>query len=201
MFDPGVRCVVDSHFSRQSRQVRDILENPHGRMLFYTVLPPKLVLIGIDLFMNPSTSHESNCIFCQIVAGNADASMVYQDELVTAFMDLYPAVAGHTLVIPNEHSALIAGVDPTALGRMFMVGVQIDQAFRRSDLTCEAVSLYLADGAAAGQVVQHAHLHIVPRFRGDSCGLRIHVGPARQAERGALDADAHKIRALMRADR
>ena len=135
------------------------------------------------------------------MAGKADASVVYQDELVTAFMDLYPAATGHTLVIPNEHSALIAGVDPPALGRMFMIGVQIDQAIRRSDLTCEAVSLYLADGAAAGQVVQHAHLHVVPRFRGDSCGLQIHVGPVAQAERGALDMDAHKLRALMHADR
>jgi histidine triad (HIT) family protein len=134
------------------------------------------------------------CTFCQIAANEAEASVVYQDDLVTAFMDLFPVTPGHTLVIPNQHATMITEIDPNTVGHMFEIGVRIDQALRDSDLRCEAVSLYLADGAAAGQAVLHSHLHVVPRFQADSCGLHLHAGPAERANRKMLEEHAEAIR-------
>jgi histidine triad (HIT) family protein len=137
---------------------------------------------------------DHTCIFCQIVAGEAEASVVFQDDLVTAFMDLYPVTLGHALVIPNHHATLISDVEAMTIGRMFMVGAQIAQVVRQGGFRCEAVSLYLADGMAAGQAVPHSHLHIVPRFQGDSCGLHLHTGPAKMVTRTMLEEHAETIR-------
>lgn len=136
---------------------------------------------------------DHTCIFCQIVAGEADASVVFQDDCVTAFMDLYPVTLGHTLVIPNHHATLISDVEATTIGRMFMLGARIAQAIRQGGFRCEAVSFYLADGAAAGQAVPHSHLHVVPRYRGDSCGLHLHTGPAKIVTRVKLEEHAKAI--------
>ena len=142
----------------------------------------------------PSTR---DCVFCQIVAGEADANIVYQDDLVTAFMDLYPVTPGHVLVVPNHHSAPITEVDPVTVGRMFEIGTNIDRAVRKAGFRCEAVSLYLADGAAAGQVILHTHLHVVPRFAGDACGLRLHAGPVETPPRNDMQEQADSIRRLL----
>jgi histidine triad (HIT) family protein len=144
--------------------------------------------------MGTPFKHDPKCVFCQIVTGEAEASVVYRDAIVTAFMDLHPVTPGHTLVIPNQHAALITEVAPAAVGQMFDVGAQIDRAMRQSGLRCEAVSLLLSDGAAAGQVIFHSHLHVIPRFRGDSCGLRLHAGPVEQIPRAILDEQAKAIR-------
>ena len=140
------------------------------------------------------------CTFCQITTGEAEASVVYQDDLVTAFMDLFPVTPGHTLVIPNYHASMITEIDPNTVGHMFAVGVKIDWALRDSDFRCEAVSLYLADGAAAGQVVLHSHLHIVPRFHGDLCGLHLHARPAEMATRKKLEEHAEAIRRSLKSE-
>lgn len=137
---------------------------------------------------------DRGCIFCQIVAGEAEASIVYQDHHVTAFMDLYPASPGHVLVVPNDHAVLITEVDPTILGRLFEIGVEVDRALRKTDFRCDGVSIYLADGPAAGQVVFHTHLHVIPRFSGDACGLRLHASPANAVTRPNLDQQAMSIR-------
>jgi histidine triad (HIT) family protein len=146
------------------------------------------------------TKQEASCIFCQITAGKAEASIVYQDEQVTAFMDLYPVTQGHILVIPNTHAVLITEVPPEVVGKMFIVGANLDQALREAGFHCEAVSLYLADGPAAGQAVFHTHLHVIPRYRGDTCGLRLHAGPVSLAQRKKLDQHAKSLRERLRGD-
>ena len=104
----------------------------------------------------------SECIFCKIIAGEIPAVKVYEDELVLAFFDIAPINFGHTLVIPKEHHESSATIPEAAAGRMFRIGSRIGTALRRA-MDYEAFNLHLADGAAAGQVVMHAHLHVVPR--------------------------------------
>jgi histidine triad (HIT) family protein len=142
-----------------------------------------------------------DCVFCQIVAGEDEAGIVYQDDLVTAFMDLYPVTPGHVLVAPNHHSDLITDVEPVTVGRMFEVGANIDRAVRNAGFRCEAVSLYLADGAAAGQVILHSHLHVVPRFKGDACGLRVHTGPVEILPTSVMQEQVDSIRRGLETDR
>ena len=104
-----------------------------------------------------------NCIFCKIIAGEIPSAKVYEDELVYAFLDISPINKGHVLVIPKEHHESVAAVDEAAVGRMMKVGSRIGIALKR-ELDADAYNLHLADGTAAGQVVMHAHLHIVPRW-------------------------------------
>ena len=104
----------------------------------------------------------ADCIFCKIIKGEIPSFKIYEDELVYAFLDIGPINFGHTLVIPKEHHESSATIPEATAGRMFHVGSRIGIAQKR-ELGCEAFNLHLADGAAAGQVVNHAHLHVIPR--------------------------------------
>ncbi len=104
----------------------------------------------------------SSCIFCKIIAGEIPAAKIYEDDLVLAFLDIGPINFGHTLVIPKEHHESSATIPEETAGRMFRVGSRIGIALKRK-FEYEAFNLHLADGTAAGQVVMHAHLHVVPR--------------------------------------
>ena len=103
-----------------------------------------------------------NCIFCKIIAGDIPCAKVYEDDLVFAFMDIAPINHGHILVIPKEHHESASSIPENIAGRMMKVGSRLGIALKRA-LDYDAYNLHLADGKAAGQVVMHAHLHVVPR--------------------------------------
>lgn len=107
-----------------------------------------------------------NCIFCKIIAGEIPATKIYEDDLVLAFMDIAPINHGHVLVIPKEHHTSVATIPENTAGRIFLVGSRIGVAMRRG-LDADGFNLHLSDGTVAGQVVMHAHLHIVPRWGTD----------------------------------
>ena len=103
-----------------------------------------------------------DCIFCKIIAGEIPSTKIYEDELVYAFLDISPINPGHVLVIPKEHHESASTIPEATAGRMFHVGSRIGIALKRLE-AYDAYNLHLADGQAAGQVVMHAHLHVVPR--------------------------------------
>ena len=105
----------------------------------------------------------SSCIFCKIINGEIPSAKIYEDELVYAFLDISPINFGHTLVIPKEHHQSAASIPEETAGRMFHVASRIGILLKRME-EFDAYNLHLADGTAAGQVVMHAHLHIVPRW-------------------------------------
>ncbi len=106
-------------------------------------------------------------IFAKIIQGKVPASFVYQDEKVSAFMDIQPINPGHVLVIPNQEVVSLTELDEETGAHLFRIGHRIAKALRQSGLKCEGVNLFLADGQAAEQDVFHLHLHVLPRFRGD----------------------------------
>lgn len=137
----------------------------------------------------------AECVFCDIVRGEAPASVVYADDRVVAFMDIQPVNPGHLLVVPRAHATYLADLEAETGGHLFQVGIKLAAAVRRSGVRCAGVDLFLADGEAAGQEVFHVHLHVIPRFGGDGFGF--HFGPDyfRRPERATLDALAETIRA------
>ncbi|AYF73307.1 HIT domain-containing protein [Nocardia yunnanensis] len=116
--------------------------------------------------MNPYT------IFSEIIAGQAPSSKVYEDEDVLAFMDIRPVTPGHVLVIPKAPARSLAELDPVMGGKLFQVGQRIAAGLRESEVGCDGVNFFLADGVTAGQEVFHVHLHVIPRTPGDGFGLR-----------------------------
>jgi histidine triad (HIT) family protein len=136
----------------------------------------------------------ADCIFCQIVAGDAAASVVYRDGACIAFMDLFPVTPGHLLVVPIAHATYLADL-PAATGAAMLGAAQrLAQAVRASGLKADGVTLLIADGEAAGQEIFHTHLHVVPRFAGDGFGLRFPPAYPQEAPRAELDANAGAIR-------
>ena len=139
----------------------------------------------------------NDCIFCAILAGEQPASVVYRDDVCTAFMDIQPVNPGHVLVIPNAHAASLAELEPETGGQMFRVAQRITAALRRGTVRCEGVNLFLADGEAAMQEVFHVHLHILPRYEGDGFGLRFGPSYSDRPERAVLDGIAEGIREVL----
>ncbi len=103
-----------------------------------------------------------NCLFCKIIAGKIPSFKVFEDDLVYAFLDISPINLGHTLIIPKEHHTTSITIPEDVKGRMFYIGSKIGVALRRV-FDVDGFNLHLADGACAGQVVMHSHLHIIPR--------------------------------------
>ncbi len=109
----------------------------------------------------------NECVFCQIVAGEGRAAVVYRDERAMAFLVLQPVTPGHLLVIPNQHYAFLGEVPADLAAHVFVVAQRLAGALRSSGLPCEGVNLFLADGEAAFQEVFHVHLHVFARTVGD----------------------------------
>jgi diadenosine tetraphosphate (Ap4A) HIT family hydrolase len=135
----------------------------------------------------------SSCVFCRIVAGTEEASIIYEDERVIAFLDVLPINEGHTLIIPRRHGAYLKDMEPEDGAAMFKAGIRIGAALRASGIKCEGINLLLNDGAEAGQRVFHSHLHVIPRIIGDSLRRDLNGDiPLRSV----LDATAEKIKAV-----
>ena len=113
------------------------------------------------------------CPFCRILAGELASSLVLEDELVVAILDIRPANPGHTLVMPRRHVESFTDLTPAEVEQLALAGQRVATALKREFDSCEAVTFSLADGAAAGQDVPHTHLHVIPRRTGDGFGWRV----------------------------
>ena len=143
----------------------------------------------------PGTS-ERACLFCAIAAGDAEASLVYQDETAVAFMDRYPVTPGHLLVVPREHAVGLEDLDAKTSAHVWSVGHNLARALRRSGLRCEGINVFLCDGEVAFQTVFHFHLHVIPRYAGDGWTVGHGTG---ERERSLLDRDAQAIEGALAA--
>ncbi len=140
----------------------------------------------------------NDCIFCQIAADLVPASVVYRDTEVIAFMDIRPFNLGHLLVIPVDHAVYLSDLDSGVGGRMFQIGQQMAGALRNSNIRCEGINFFLADGEVAGQEVFHTHLHVIPRFHDDDVGLEQALAKFAKVSREELNDSAANIRSAMR---
>lgn len=137
------------------------------------------------------TTSSEDCIFCAIVAGKVESSVVHEDEVSVAFMDLNPVTPGHLLVVPRTHAVGLEDLDVETSAHVWSVGHRLARAIRRSGLRCDGINVLLADGEAAFQEVFHLHLHVFPRYEDD--GFRISAD-WEERERELLDAEATAIR-------
>jgi histidine triad (HIT) family protein len=134
----------------------------------------------------------SDCVFCDIVAGNAPVSVVYQDDIVITIMTIGPVNPGHVMVIPRKHVPYLADMDEETGMHLFRIAMRIERAIWNSGVQCEGTNMFLADHEAAFQEVFHLHLHIIPRFRGDS--FTVDGDWSTKSTRQELDEIAVRIR-------
>jgi histidine triad (HIT) family protein len=123
-----------------------------------------------------------DCIFCEMVKGEAPVSLVHGGTKALAFMDTCPINPGHILVVPTDHVEKLEDLDDETASEVFGLGIKISSALRKSDIRCDGVSMVLPEGEVAGQEVLHVHLHVIPRFEGDNLVIssRKVVTPSRE---------------------
>jgi histidine triad (HIT) family protein len=139
----------------------------------------------------------SECIFCQIIQKQLPASVVYEDEQVVAFLSNRPVNEGHTLVVPKKHYANIYEISEDETAYLFKIVKQVALAVRES-VDAEGIRIVQNNGEAAGQVVFHLHVHVIPMKpqEGFSHG-KAYRSPSNSRNVDELEMDAQKIRIFL----
>lgn len=130
-----------------------------------------------------------DCIFCRIVKGEIPASKVFESDSILSFLDINPVSRGHTLVIPRLHYETLEDFPDELLAELSKAVKQISAAAARA-VGADGYNIQMSNRPAAGQVVPHAHFHIIPRFEGD--GLK--HWPGRAYGEGEAEAILQAIR-------
>ena len=116
--------------------------------------------------MSPEELQEfwkARCIFCQIIDNKVESKKVYEDEVCVAVLDINPAVPGHVLLMPKQHFTVGPQVPDDITAHLGKVSSAISKACLQA-LKCKGTTIFMANGAAAGQVAQHFMIHIIPRY-------------------------------------
>lgn len=132
------------------------------------------------------------CVFCAIVAGDADAEIVLETERLLAFLDRRPVFKGHVLLVPREHVVTLPEL-PADLRDAFLAAAQ-----RLATAVVEGLGAqgsFVAMNNVVSQSVPHLHLHVVPRTKGD--GLRGFFWPRRKYADGEAREYAARLRAAL----
>lgn len=113
--------------------------------------------------------HDNNCIFCKFIKGEIPVKFIYESDNFVAFLDANPKVDGHTLLIPKSHFVNLMDL-PESLGRELIEGIKAVAEMRLKE-GFEGFNIVSNNFSAAGQVVMHSHLHILPRRKDDGFDL------------------------------
>jgi histidine triad (HIT) family protein len=135
----------------------------------------------------------ADCVFCRIVAKQIPATVVHEDEHTLAFMDIGQVNPGHVLVAVKQHAENIFALEAAQAAAVFSAAARVSRAIRDA-FGPQGLSVYQANGKAAGQTVLHFHIHLVPRHEGDGMQL---TWPVKNPPREKLAEYADKIRAKL----
>jgi histidine triad (HIT) family protein len=129
-----------------------------------------------------------SCVFCKIAQKEASANVVYENEKVIAFLSIQPINVGHTLVVPKKHYENIYESSEEEVAYLYKIVKKMAHAVKKA-VDAEGIRIVQNNGEAAGQVIFHLHVHIIPMSKNSPWG---HHFENRDAE--ALTDDARKIR-------
>ena len=113
---------------------------------------------------------DENCIFCKILAGEIPSTAVYEDDDFKAILDVNPAARGHVIILPKNHAANIYELPDEDASKIMIVAKKIATAIEKA-YHCDGVNILQNYGEAAGQTVFHLHVHVIPRFKGDTVNI------------------------------
>lgn len=137
---------------------------------------------------------DENCIFCKIVRGEIPASIIFEDDICIAFMDVFPINEGHSLLIPKKHFVNMFDVDEDVVAHLARRLVDLTKRVKKATGE-EGVFNTVANGEGAGQEVPHLHFHAIPRSKGAPFGFNFPPNYRESmADRNDLDSIAKKIR-------
>lgn len=111
-----------------------------------------------------------DCIFCKIIAGQIPAAKIYDRGGVYAFLDIAPVNKGHALVVPKSHHETLFDL-PEDLGREILVALKVVGQAVMAATGASGLNVGMNNFESAGQLVHHAHFHLIPRHAGDGLTL------------------------------
>lgn len=132
----------------------------------------------------------ADCIFCKIIQGQIPCAKIYEDDRVLSFMDINPINAGHSLVIPKQHYDTLFQVSPEDLGHCIVVAQKVGIAAFKA-VGAAGMNLLQNNYRAAGQLIDHVHFHIIPRFVEDGF---ITAWPGKPYPEGMMNQVLNKIK-------
>ena len=111
-----------------------------------------------------------NCIFCKIAGGEIPAATLYEDENFRVILDLGPASKGHALILPKAHAANIYEISDELAAKAMILAKKM-ACVMTDALHCDGFNIVQNNGECAGQTVFHFHMHLIPRYQGDTVGI------------------------------
>ena len=102
-------------------------------------------------------------LFTRILAGELPGAFVFRETRWCAFLDIHPSAPGHTLLVPRHEAALLADLPPEVLAELGGYLARLTTCVKATT-GAPAVHVQVNDGREAGQIIPHAHVHVVPRF-------------------------------------
>lgn len=136
----------------------------------------------------PSEHNTIECTFCKVISGEIPSYKLYENDEILAFLNIFPVNSGHALVIPKDHIENIYGLPDETLCRVIIAVKKVAIALKHA-LDADGINLEMNNESAAGQEIDHAHIHVIPRFKDD--GLK--HWPFKPAEKGELESIKAKI--------
>ena len=130
------------------------------------------------------------CLFCEIAKGNVETFKIYEDAGIIAFLDITPAAAGQTMIIPKEHWQFIFQVPDQILWDMTRI-MKLLMPIIVNVTKCQGISTYIAQGPAAGQRIGHAAINLIPRFEEDKA---VFAWDRKEVPKEQLEKAAKEIR-------
>lgn len=135
---------------------------------------------------------KDDCIFCKILAGEIPSTTVYEDDSFKAILDVNPAARGHVIILPKIHAANLYELSDEVASKIMVVAKKIAIALKET-YHCDGINVLQNNGEASGQTVFHLHVHVIPRFAGDTDTINIGWKPGETPE--DLAAVAEEIKA------
>lgn len=108
-----------------------------------------------------------DCLFCKIVAGEIPSIKIYEDDDILAFSDIRLVNPGHILLVPKKHSRNIFDTENEVLKKISL-GLKKLSIAVKNGMGTDGINIHMNNEPAAGQVIFHTHIHIIPRFEGDN---------------------------------
>jgi len=112
----------------------------------------------------------ADCVFCKIIAGEIPAAKLVETDKVVSFLDINPVNPGHALIVPRRHVSSFLDVQQNELHVMIFVARRVAAAVTEATGS-PAFNILQNDGEAAGQIVDHCHMHVIPRAPDDGFSL------------------------------
>jgi histidine triad (HIT) family protein len=109
---------------------------------------------------------DSSCLFCKILSGQIPCEKVYEDSQTFAFLDIRPVNYGHTLVVHKHHHPDIFDTPEADMCELMRTAQTMAIAIQKAT-SCEGINIGMNNRPAAGQVIFHAHVHVIPRYGDD----------------------------------